>query len=61
MNWLTKSVLPKIKALVSKEDPKENLWVKCNSCNQMIFHKDLSENLNICNNCDFHLKHKIVL
>ena len=55
MNWLTKSVLPKIKALVSKEDPKENLWVKCNSCNQMIFHKDLSENLNICNNCDFHL------
>ena len=55
MNWLTKSVLPKIKALVSKEDPKENLWIKCNSCNQMIFHKDLSENLNICNNCDFHL------
>ena len=29
MNWLTKSVLPKIKALVSSKDSKENLWESC--------------------------------
>ena len=55
MNWLTKSVLPKIKALVTQNETKENLWIKCNSCNQMIFHKDLFENLNVCPNCSFHL------
>ena len=52
MNWLTKSVLPKIKALVNKDEVKENLWIKCNSCNQMIFGKDLFENLNICTTCN---------
>ena len=55
MNWLTKSVLPKIKAFVNKDDVKENLWVKCNSCDQMIFSKDLYENLNICTTCNFHM------
>ena len=55
MNWLTKSVLPKIKAFVNKDDIKENLWVKCNSCDQMIFSKDLYENLNICTTCNFHM------
>ena len=44
MNWLTKSVLPKIKAFVNKEETKQNLWIKCNSCDQMIFEKDLNKN-----------------
>ena len=55
MNWLTKSVLPKIKAFVNKDEVKENLWVKCSSCEQMIFSKDLYENLNICTTCNFHM------
>ena len=55
MNWLTKSVLPKIKALVSQNEAKENLWIKCNSCNQMIFNKDLIDNLNVCTTCNYHL------
>ena len=55
MNWLTKSVLPKIKALVTQNETKENLWIKCGSCSQMVFHKDLFENLNVCPNCSFHL------
>ena len=28
MNWLTKSVLPKIKAFVNNKEVKENLWIK---------------------------------
>ena len=55
MNWLTKSVLPKIKAFVNKEKKIQNLWIKCNSCNQMIFEKDLKKNLNICSMCNFHM------
>ena len=55
MNWLTKSVLPKIKAFVNNKNVKENLWIKCSSCEQMIFSKDLYENLNICTTCNFHM------
>ena len=55
MNWLTKSVRPKIKAFVNKEKSIQNLWIKCNSCNQMIFEKDLKKNLNICSMCNFHM------
>ena len=55
MNWLTKSVLPKIKAFVNKEEIKQNLWIKCNSCDQMIFEKDLNKNFNICTTCNFHM------
>ena len=30
---------------------KENLWVKCKSCNQMIFHRDFEEQNNTCSTC----------
>jgi acetyl-CoA carboxylase beta subunit len=43
MNWITNSVLPKIKAWVQSEDVPDNLWVKCRSCGQMIFHREFEE------------------
>jgi acetyl-CoA carboxylase carboxyl transferase subunit beta len=55
MNWLARTVLPKIKALVSPEQTKENLWVKCNSCAQMIFHRDFEESWNTCTSCGYHM------
>lgn len=55
MNWLARTVLPKIKALVSTEETKENLWVKCNSCAQMIFHRDFEESWNTCTSCGYHM------
>ena len=54
MNWLTNQVLPKIKALVQTNDVPENLWVKCKSCDQMIFHKDIAENWQVCTSCGHH-------
>ena len=54
MNWLSRTVLPKIKALVTQTDNKENLWVKCGSCGQMIFHRDFEENWHCCSSCGFH-------
>ena len=55
MNWLSRTVLPKIKALVSPEPAKETLWIKCGSCSQMIFHREFEDNWNTCNACGYHM------
>src|SRR5579871_5976617 len=34
----------------------EGLWVKCESCRQIIWKKDLEENLNVCPKCDKHFR-----
>ena len=56
MNWLTSSVLPKIKAWVGAREVPDNLWHKCPACGQMLFHRDLEENLQVCTACDHHLR-----
>ena len=55
MNWLTNFVKPKLLAIKSKLGKKENLWTKCTSCQQIIFTKELKENLYVCDNCNYHL------
>ena len=57
MNWLTNFVKPKLQALVGrrKEVP-DNLWKNCPSCGNMIHHKDLYENLDVCNLCNYHFR-----
>jgi len=55
MNWITNSVLPRIKALVQPKDVPENFWVKCKGCNEMLFHRQLEENLQVCPRCDYHM------
>ena len=56
MNWLTDFVRPKIRALVQPKEVPENLWVKCPSCETMLFRKDLEANLQVCTNCGHHLR-----
>lgn len=56
MSWLTNFVRPKIRALVQRKDVPENLWTKCPSCDQMIFHRDLEANLHVCQNCGHHMR-----
>ncbi len=56
MNWLTNFVKPKLSALVKRKEVPENLWQNCPSCANMIHHKDLKENLLICNSCDYHFR-----
>jgi acetyl-CoA carboxylase carboxyl transferase subunit beta len=55
MNWISDYVPPKIKSFFQRRDMPENLWTKCESCGQMIFHRELSENLNVCPGCNFHM------
>ena len=53
MNWLNDFVRPRIKKLVKRDVP-ENLWTKCQGCDEMIFAQDLKANLFICKNCGHH-------
>src|SRR5262249_43006243 len=34
----------------------EGLWVKCEGCRQIIWKKELEDNLNVCSKCDFHFR-----
>ncbi len=56
MNWLTDYVRPKLNSLFSRRDMPENLWRKCDDCGQMIFHRELSEALYVCSNCNHHMQ-----
>ncbi|MCB2134719.1 MAG: acetyl-CoA carboxylase carboxyltransferase subunit beta [Rhodobacteraceae bacterium] len=55
MNWITNYVRPTINSLFSRREVPENLWTKCTECGTMLFHRELSENLNVCTNCDHHM------
>jgi acetyl-CoA carboxylase carboxyl transferase subunit beta len=34
----------------------EGLWVKCEGCRQIIWKKELEDNLNVCTKCDYHFR-----
>jgi len=55
MNWISNYVRPTINSLFSRRDVPENLWSKCDSCGTMLFHRELSDNLNVCPNCNHHM------
>jgi len=57
LSWIANFVRPKLRELVGgrKEVP-DNLWHKCPNCGQMIFHRDLTKNLRVCQHCDHHMR-----
>lgn len=55
MNWITNYVRPHINSLFSRREVPENLWTKCPECGTMLFHRELSDNLNVCTNCEHHM------
>jgi acetyl-CoA carboxylase carboxyl transferase subunit beta len=55
MNWISNYVRPRINSLFSRREVPENLWTKCDECGTMLFHRELSDNLNVCTNCDHHM------
>ena len=55
MNWISNYVRPKINSLFSRREVPENLWTKCDECGQMLFHRELKDNLRVCTNCDHHM------
>lgn len=55
MSWLTDFVKPKLRKLVGRDVP-DNLWHKCPGCAQMLFHRDLAENMHVCTHCNHHMR-----
>jgi acetyl-CoA carboxylase carboxyl transferase subunit beta len=56
MNWLTNYILPKIRSAVGRTAVPQDLWQKCPSCEQMLFHRELEANLHVCRHCGHHLR-----
>ena len=59
MNWIANFVRPRIKSLMggtTRAETPENLWKKCSSCGEMIFHRDLALAQNVCPQCGFHMR-----
>lgn len=55
MNWITNYVRPHINSIFSRRETPDNLWTKCDACGTMLFHRELSDNLNVCTSCDHHM------
>jgi acetyl-CoA carboxylase carboxyl transferase subunit beta len=55
MNWITSLLTPGIRNLLKRETP-ENLWIKCPETGQMVFRKDVENNLNVIPGSDYHMR-----
>ncbi|MFK0386109.1 acetyl-CoA carboxylase, carboxyltransferase subunit beta [Agrobacterium sp. NPDC090273] len=57
MNWITNYVRPRINSMLGRRnDVPENLWIKCPETGEMVFHKDLEENLWVIPASGYHMK-----
>ena len=56
MSWLQKLLPPRIKATpgVTRKAMPEGLWVKCTSCEAVLYRTDLEKNLHVCPKCNHH-------
>jgi acetyl-CoA carboxylase carboxyl transferase subunit beta len=53
MAWFKKKDQP---AIAKKVKVPEGLWVKCNSCKEIIYRKEVDKNLKVCPKCNYHFR-----
>ncbi len=56
MNWINNVALPKFNSFFQRREMPDNLWRKCDNCEQMIFHRELKEQLYVCRHCGHHMR-----
>jgi acetyl-CoA carboxylase carboxyl transferase subunit beta len=60
MSWLDKLLPPRIKRAgasgATRRTVPEGVWVKCSSCDAVLYRADLESSLNVCPKCDHHLR-----
>jgi len=56
MNWISNYVRPTINSIFSRRETPDNLWTKCPECGTMLFHRELVEHMNVCNECGHHMR-----
>lgn len=59
MSWIEKLLPPRInRAPVEghRRSVPEGLWIKCPSCDAVLYRSDLESNQSVCPKCDHHLR-----
>jgi acetyl-CoA carboxylase carboxyl transferase subunit beta len=58
MSWIEKLLPPKIKHSdpAQRRSVPEGLWVKCPSCEAVLYSTDLAQNQQVCPKCDHHMR-----
>ena len=56
MSWLEKLLPPKMQQTdpTERRSVPEGLWVKCPSCETVLYNTDLAQNINVCPKCSHH-------
>ena len=59
MSWLDKILPPRMQSTDEKKsDMPDGLWMKCPSCEEVLYKSDLQANQYVCPKCDHHLRVK---
>ena len=53
--WFKKDRAPKEPREKRSKVP-EGLWVKCDSCREILYNKELARNFKICTKCGYHFR-----
>jgi len=59
MTWLDKILPPGLKrpeGTAKAKSVPEGLWIKCPSCDAVLYSTDLENNLNVCPKCEHHMR-----
>lgn len=58
MSWLEKLLPPRIQrsASATRKSMPEGLWVKCPSCEAVLYRSDLESNVHVCPKCSHHMR-----
>lgn len=56
MAWFRKEKKPKEAVPEKASRVPEGLWIKCEGCQQIIWHKEVEQNFNVCPKCNYHFR-----
>jgi acetyl-CoA carboxylase carboxyl transferase subunit beta len=57
MAWFKKTKKPKaVREQPQRSNVPEGLWVKCDRCKEIVYSRDLEQNLKVCPSCGFHFR-----
>ena len=56
MAWFRRPQAPLPKQPAAESRVPEGMWVKCSSCKEILYRKDVLKNLSVCPKCSFHFR-----
>ena len=56
MAWFRREPTPLLPRAAAESRVPEGLWVKCGSCKEILYRKDVLKNLSVCPKCAFHFR-----